>query len=472
MSAAGAPGAALLAAVAETPFEALPKPAVEMGRLAMLDWWGVTVGGVDEPVTRLLREAVPEPEGPASVLGTARTASPVTAALWNGTASHALDYDDTVLALPGHVCAPLLPGLLALAETRGATGRDVLTAFVLGVEVMCRVSRALAPGHYRAGWHATATLGRLGGAAACARLLGLDAPGIDRAVGLAAAQLGGIHESFGTMGKPFQVGRAAADGLLAALVADGGMTGPSGILDRPAWARRLSPDWTPARLADGLGQRLGRERGLLQALPVLLRDPRRPDGAARPRPAPRSGGDRGGGPRRVPDDPAGGRSAPARHGARWEVQHHLLRRERAPPRAPSGRSTSPPRRFWIRRRARWPAGYVSFPRPSSTSREPGPSCGSGTGLSTRRWGIFAWAAIRSGSAGSLARSSRPSPSRGSARRRARGSGTRSAASTRSRTSKSSPGAAGVDRTVRFRRPSACGRRRRAAACGLTRRARS
>jgi 2-methylcitrate dehydratase PrpD len=253
VSGGAAPGAALLAWVAETPFEAMPKPAIEMGRLAMLDWWGVTVGGVDEAVTRLLREAVPEPEGPASVLGTDRTASPVTAALWNGTASHALDYDDTVLALPGHVTAPLLPGLLALAETRGATGREVLTAFVLGVEVMCRVSRALAPGHYRAGWHATATLGRLGGAAACARLLGLDGPGIDRAVGLAAAQLGGIHESFGTMGKPFQVGRAAADGLLAALLAARGMTGPAGILDHPAWARRLSPDWTPARLADGLG---------------------------------------------------------------------------------------------------------------------------------------------------------------------------------------------------------------------------
>jgi len=253
VSGAAAPGAALLALVAETPFEALPKPAVEMGRLAVLDWWGVTVGGVDEPVARLLREAVPEPEGPASVLGTDRTASPVTAALWNGTASHALDYDDTVLALPGHVTAPLLPGLLALAETRGATGRDVLAAFVLGVEVTCRVSRALAPGHYRAGWHATATLGRLGGAAACARLLGLDPPGIDRAVGLAAAQLGGIHESFGTMGKPFQVGRAAADGLLAALLAARGVTGPAEILDHPAWARRLSPDWAPGRLAEGLG---------------------------------------------------------------------------------------------------------------------------------------------------------------------------------------------------------------------------
>jgi 2-methylcitrate dehydratase PrpD len=254
MSAATSPGASLLALVADTPFEALPKPAVEMGRIAMLDWWGVTVGGVDEPVARLLREAAPEPAGPATVLGAGRTASLVTAALWNGTAAHALDYDDTVLALPGHVTAPILPGLLALAETRRASGRLVLTAFVLGVEVMCRISRALAPGHYRAGWHATATLGRLGSAAACARLLGLDATGIDRAVGLAAAQLAGIHESFGTMAKPFQVGRAAADGLLSALLAERGVTGPAGVLDRAAWARRLSPDWTPACLDEGLGQ--------------------------------------------------------------------------------------------------------------------------------------------------------------------------------------------------------------------------
>ena len=254
MSQAATPGTALLALVVGTRFDALPKSAVEMGRLAVLDWWGVTVGGVDEPVARLLREATPEPPGPASVLGTDRTASPVTAALWNGTASHALDYDDTVTALPGHVTAPLLPGLLALAETRRASGRDLITAFVLGVEVMCRVSRALAPGHYRAGWHATATLGRLGGAAAGARLLGLAAGGVDRAVGLAAAQMGGIHESFGTMGKPFQVGRAAADGLLSAMLAAQGGAGAAGILDRPAWARRLSPDWTPSRLSEGLGQ--------------------------------------------------------------------------------------------------------------------------------------------------------------------------------------------------------------------------
>jgi 2-methylcitrate dehydratase PrpD len=246
------PGATLLEAVAGVGFDALPEAVIETARLAVLDWWGVTVAGAEEPVARLVREALPEPPGPATVLGTDRTASVTAAALWNGTAAHALDYDDTVLALPGHVTAPLLPALVALAETRRIDGRRVLAALVLGAEVMCRVARALRPGHYRAGWHATATVGRLGGAAACARLLGLDAAGVDRAIGLAAAQLGGIQESFGTMAKPFQVGRAAADGLAAALLAARGVTGPAAILDRPAWARRLSPDWAPARLDDGL----------------------------------------------------------------------------------------------------------------------------------------------------------------------------------------------------------------------------
>jgi 2-methylcitrate dehydratase PrpD len=250
------PAAGLLRFVAQTRHDDLPKPVIELGRLAVLDWWGVTVAGGEEPVARLLREVSGGPgAGPASVLGTTLGATPLIAALWNGTAAHALDYDDVHLALPGHLTAPVLPGLLALAEARGLGGRELLTALVVGVEVMCRVARALAPGHYRAGWHATATLGRLGGAAAAARLLGLDAERVDHAVGLAAAQLGGVQESFGTMAKPFQVGRAAADALLAALAAERGMTGGRGLLDREGWARRLSPDWHPGRLAERLGER-------------------------------------------------------------------------------------------------------------------------------------------------------------------------------------------------------------------------
>lgn len=247
-------GAALLDLAARLRLEDLPKPVVAHARLAVLDWWGVTVAGAGEPVARLVRETLDGPEGEASVLGAGRTAPPVTAALWNGTAAHALDYDDTVLDLPGHVTAPVLPALIALAETRGLGGAAVLAALVAGVEVMCRLGRALRPGHYRAGWHATATLGRLGGAAAAARLLGLDAAGVDRAVGLAAAQAGGIQESFGTMAKPFQVGRAAADALLAALLAERGVSGPARVLDADGWARRWSGDWRPERLGEGLGE--------------------------------------------------------------------------------------------------------------------------------------------------------------------------------------------------------------------------
>ena len=251
---AESPSRRLLQFVRATGYEDLPKPARETARLAVLDWWGVTVGGADEPVARLVRQTLGSNPGSGSVLGTAATASPADAALFNGVAAHALDYDDVTLALPGHLAAPLLPGLLAAAEARGLGGRALLSAFVLGVEVASRVARALAPGHYRGGWHATATIGRLGGAAAVGRLLELDAAQLDTAVGLAAAQAAGIQEAFGSMAKPFQVGRAAADALVSGLAAESGITGPRGILDAAGWARRLSPDWAPARLDTGLGE--------------------------------------------------------------------------------------------------------------------------------------------------------------------------------------------------------------------------
>jgi 2-methylcitrate dehydratase PrpD len=210
---------------------------------------------VDEPVARLLRETMGIPPGPASVLGTSHRTAPLTAAALNGTAAHALDYDDTTTALPGHLTSPILPGLLAVAEARGLGGRPLVGALLLGVEAASRVAQAWAPGHYRTGWHATATVGRLGAAAAVGRLLGLDATRLDAAIGLAAVQVGGIQEAFGSMAKPFQVGRAAADGLLAALAAEAGVTGPAGLLDEEGWARRLSPTWDPARLDQALGTR-------------------------------------------------------------------------------------------------------------------------------------------------------------------------------------------------------------------------
>ena len=143
-----AAGETLLRWARETACEDLPKPVIEHARLAVLDWWGVAVAGAGEPVARIVRETAGLPAGPASVLGTAeRTAEP-NAALANGAAAHALDYDDTTLALPGHLTAPILPGLLAVGEARRLGGRALLTALVVGVELASRVGRALAPGHY------------------------------------------------------------------------------------------------------------------------------------------------------------------------------------------------------------------------------------------------------------------------------------------------------------------------------------
>ncbi len=142
------------------------------------------------------------------------------AAIVNGAASHALDFDDVNLAMPGHPSVAILPALLALAEERGSTGADVLTAFVAGYELQCRVGKTIAPGHYDGlGFHATATVGSFGAAAACAHLMGLDAEKFAIALGIAGTQAAGLKSMFGTMCKPLHAGKAAYHGYLAAKTA-------------------------------------------------------------------------------------------------------------------------------------------------------------------------------------------------------------------------------------------------------------
>ena len=132
------------------------------------------------------------------------------AAIINGAAAHALDFDDVNLAMPGHPSVAILPALLALAEERGSSGADVLTAFVAGYELQCRVGRTLAPGHYDGlGFHATATVGSFGAAAACAHLLHLDREKFVTALGIAGTQAAGLKSMFGTMCKPFARGESS-----------------------------------------------------------------------------------------------------------------------------------------------------------------------------------------------------------------------------------------------------------------------
>ena len=234
----------------------LPADAAEVARQCVLDWLGCALAGRGEPAARLLAGVAGDARGPSSLVGRPERVPASVAALVNGTAGHALDFDDTHTLLMGHPTAPVLPAALALAEELGATGEQLLVALVAGIEVECRVGALLMPGHYRAGWHATGTLGTVGAAAACAHLLALDADGWAVALGLAATQAAGLKASFGTMAKPLHAGKAAADGLLAARLAAAGFTGAPGALDGHQGLAEVTtgelPD--PSRL-DGLEDR-------------------------------------------------------------------------------------------------------------------------------------------------------------------------------------------------------------------------
>ncbi len=214
-----------------TPAAALPPAAVETARLSLLDWCAVALAGRDEPVARIVRDLVLQEGGrPEATLVGGGSLPARAAALANGTLSHALDYDDTHFGHIGHPTVAVLPAALAVAERVGADGAALLAAYLIGVETACRVGAALGPGHYAAGFHQTATSGSIGAAAACARLLGLDAGSTSHALGLVATRAAGLKSQFGTMGKPFHAGAAAANGVEAAtLAALGFVSRPDGL---------------------------------------------------------------------------------------------------------------------------------------------------------------------------------------------------------------------------------------------------
>ncbi len=238
-------------------YDALPDHVLQIARQCVLDWLAVTLAGAGEELTRLLRDEAREQGGKpmASLIGHGDKTSTQQAALVNGAASHALDYDDVNLAMSGHPTVPVLPGVLALAEARGASGAELLTAFVAGYETACRAGALVAPGHYARGFHATATVGSLGAAAACARLLGLDADRTAIALGIAGTQAAGLKAQFGTMCKPLHAGKAAQNGLIAATLAARGFSSRPDILEcAQGFAATQSADMNPeAALADPPG---------------------------------------------------------------------------------------------------------------------------------------------------------------------------------------------------------------------------
>ena len=223
-----------------------------------LNWVGCAVGAAQHESAEAALGAVRmlEPAAQSSVLGRGEKVDMASAALVNGITSHTFDFDDTHLKTIIHPAGPVASALLALAEVTGASGREVIDALVLGIDVSCRMGNCIYPEHYDRGWHITGSTGMLGAAAGCARLMKLDEGETTMALGIAASQPIGMREQFGTMAKPFHPGAAARAGLTSALLAKHGFTASPRALEAPrGYAQVVSPkhDWNEITVA--LGQR-------------------------------------------------------------------------------------------------------------------------------------------------------------------------------------------------------------------------
>jgi 2-methylcitrate dehydratase PrpD len=225
---------------------------------SLLNWVGCAIGASRHPTVEAALAAVAElePGAQAMILGRSERVDVASAALLNGITSHTFDFDDTHLKTIIHPAGPVASAALALAERHRATGRELIDAVILGVDVECRVGNAIYPDHYDRGWHITGSTGMLGAAAACARILKLDAGKTAMALGIAASQPIGVREQFGSMTKAFHIGGAARAGLTSALMARHGYTASLRALEAPRGLLQTYSskcDWK--EISDELGKR-------------------------------------------------------------------------------------------------------------------------------------------------------------------------------------------------------------------------
>jgi len=234
-------------------FDAVPEKALAVARCAMQDCVGVALAGAAQPAGSIPAEWARKASGAsvATVWGHNFKTSPHDAALVNGTAAHALDYDDVTWGLIGHPSVSLVPAIVAIGETINASGRDVLHAYVVGFEVMAKLGRTTQPRHsLDGGWHATGTIGAFGATAACCKLLNLDWEQTARALGIVFSMTSGNVSNFGTMCKPLHAGLAARNGVEAAFWAQAGFTSLPHPFDGPrsfheVYSRGLPADMKP-----------------------------------------------------------------------------------------------------------------------------------------------------------------------------------------------------------------------------------
>jgi 2-methylcitrate dehydratase PrpD len=250
------PTLALAQFVARTDLESLPARIRHEAKRAILNWIGCAVGASRHATVNTALAALLPFVGPpqATVLGRQERVDILHAALLNGITSHTFDFDDTHLKTVIHPAGPVASAILALAERNPASGEALLLAFALGVEVECRIGKAVYPSHYDVGWHITGTAGVFGAAAAAGKLLGASEQELVWAIGIAATQASGLREMFGSMCKPMHPGMAAKNGLTAALLARQGFTSSSqGIEGKRGFANVLATARDYRQIVDGLG---------------------------------------------------------------------------------------------------------------------------------------------------------------------------------------------------------------------------
>jgi 2-methylcitrate dehydratase PrpD len=280
--------------VADLSFEGLPEGAADVARVGFIDTIATMIAGAHDPAPQLLRKALHPTGGEATLYFTGEK-SPAPEAAWiNGTAGHALDYDD-VASLRGHPSTVIVPAILAEGETLGSSGQAMLAAYVAGYETWAELAWRDPGHHHRKGWHPTGIFGPIGAAAACASLRRLDADGAARSIALAASQSSGVMANFGTMTKPFHAGRSAHSGLMSARLAELGFTAaldalehpqgflsavsPEGAVDREAPIQRTGSEWKILKYRLGIKKYPAcycTHRALDAMLELLARQPLKP----------------------------------------------------------------------------------------------------------------------------------------------------------------------------------------------------
>ena len=244
--------------VAECRWHDLPRAVHREAKRSLMNFFATSYAGCNEPaVEKAIGMLAPfTAKATASITGRRERLDLFGGAFVNAMSGNIFDFDDTHLGTIIHPTAPVAPALFAYAETYGLSGEDLLLGFVLGAEVLCRIGIAVSPGHYRRGWHITSTCGVFGSAVATRKVLRLDAQRLAWAIGNASAQTGGLVETLGTMSKSLSVGNSAKNGLVSALLARDGFSGPDRPLEGQCGFLRIAADESRfGAVLDGLGDK-------------------------------------------------------------------------------------------------------------------------------------------------------------------------------------------------------------------------